>query len=167
MKTSLTRIITETLSGLPTDANRLGNLGITTSSTDYKTGQITFDETKFDKAFNDNWEQAYDVLFQDTDNDGTVDEGEGGAMPKLLTKLTQLVETKLKDTGTGSGSVPIGDLPRRTATLDAQYNTLKKRIEEMEARLELRDKAMRAKFQAAESLINSYSAQASSLSAYS
>ena len=167
MKTSLTRIITETLTGLPTDANRLGNLGITTSSTDYKTGQITFDETKFDKAFSDNWEQSYDVLFQDTDNDGTVDDGEGGAMPKLLAKLTQLVDTKLKDTGTGSGSVPIGDLPRRAATLDAQYNTLKKRIADMEARLELRDKAMRAKFQAAESLINNYSQQANSLSTYS
>ncbi|MBI5834895.1 MAG: flagellar filament capping protein FliD [Armatimonadetes bacterium] len=165
MKTSLTRIITESLTGLPSAANRLGALGITTSKTDYKTGQISFDQTKFDDAFASNYEQAYDVLFSDTDNDGTVDAGEGGAIPKMLDKLTQLVDTTL-GTSTSGASLPKGDIPRRNATLDSEYNTLKKRIADMEARLELRDAAMRARFQAAESQINAYRNQASSLYSY-
>jgi flagellar hook-associated protein 2 len=151
VRSQLAQAVTEVVSSLPTNYNRAGNLGITISKTDYKVGTLSFDTAKFDAAIGDNFQRGYNILFQDTNDDGNYDKGEGGVMGRLLDKLTNLVDTTTQSYG--GRSAPLGTFPLRTYTLDREYATLTGRIQDLEDRLTVRGDALRKRLLAAESAI--------------
>lgn len=161
IRTALTSSVVNTIGGLPSDFNRLGNLGVSISSSDYKTGTLTFNTDRFDALVNQNFEQAYDILFRDDDADGVMDDGEVGAVPRMLEALDKLID----DTNQDYGSVvaPRGTIPNRNKTYDTEIKNIDLRIEELEQRLALREQVLRAKFLAAESAISSLSSMGSAL----
>ncbi|MCC7495155.1 MAG: flagellar filament capping protein FliD [Fimbriimonadaceae bacterium] len=157
MRSQMAQAVTNTLQDLPTDFNRLGNLGVTIQ----KDGSLSFDETKFDEKIKTDFEQSYDVLFADDDGDGSIDDGEGGMVPRLVEALDLLIDTDSKNyNGT---SVPLGDIARRNWTYDQNVKSYNLRIDELERQLEVREAGLRAKFLAAERAINQLSSNAGSL----
>ncbi len=160
IRTNLSTAVTDVLSSLPTDFNRMGNLGVSLNSADVSSGGLTFDQTKFDAAIESNFEKAYDVLFADADGDGSVDDGEIGMVPRLLDVLDAVIDTTQQDYhGT---SVPLGDIPRRNYTYDQQFASLDLRIDYLEQMLTVREASLRSKFLAAEQAINQISASSAS-----
>ncbi|NUQ00549.1 MAG: flagellar filament capping protein FliD [Armatimonadetes bacterium] len=152
VRTSLTNAVTNVLEGFAADFNRLGNLGVTIDKNNVKGGTLAFDETVFNAIVDKDFEQAYDVLFQDLDDDGKLDEGEKGVMPRLLSAIDKIADSTVKSMG--GHSSPVGDLPRRNATFDSQIRTIDARIDDLERRLELREASLRARFVAAEQAIS-------------
>lgn len=164
IKTNLSKIITSTDSTLPSDYNRLGNLGIGIDKNNVAEGTLTFNADTFDDLMDENFEQAYDVFFADADGDGKVDDGEGGILPKLLAQINSVVDDTTQDyNGT---AIPLGDIARRMWTLNKDYTSFQSRIDNLEARLALREEALRARFNAAEQAIAKLTSGSSALSAY-
>jgi len=161
IRTALSSNIVNTIGTLPSDFNRLGNLGVSISSTDYKTGTLSFDETKFDSAVSANFEQAYDILFRDEDGDGIMDDSEIGAVPRMLDELDKLIDDTNQDYG--GVTAPKGTIPNRNKTYDAEVDRIDARIEDLEYQLQLREQVLRAKFLAAETAISSLSSMGSGL----
>lgn len=152
IRTQLGAIATSIVTGLSTDHNKLSNLGVSISSTDYTTGTLTFDTTKFQSAVNDNFQQAYAILFQDTNNDGSYDKGEGGVMGKLLDKIGTMVDTTTANHG---GTVtPLGSVTGRISALDRHYAELSVRMTSVQALLDMRAETLRKQMNAAETAIN-------------
>ncbi len=161
IRTALSQNIVNVIDTLPSNFNRLGNLGVSISAADVKTGTLTFNETRFDELIGANFEQAYDILFRDADNDGKMDDGEAGAVPRMLAALDKLIDDTTEDFG---GVVaPRGFIPNRNVTFDAQVKSIDVRIGELEQRLELREQVLRAKFLAAETAISQLSSMGSAL----
>lgn len=163
LKSSLSTAIITPVDGLPSGLHRLGNLGIGISSSDYKTGTLSFDEAKFDELFETNFEAAYDILFDDTDGDGQIDDGENGAIPRFLSELDQLIDTTTQSYG--GTSIASGRLLQRLYTYDQDSKFLDARIEYLEERLAARELILRARFTAAETAISQLQGAGTSLSA--
>lgn len=161
IRNALTASIVNTIGGLPGDFNRLGNLGVSISSTDYKTGTLSFDEARFDKTVNANYQQAYDILFRDEDGDGIMDAGETGAIPRMLAALDKLIDPTTQDFG---GVVaPRGTIANRSATLDREIQGLDQKSAQLELQFALREQVMRAKFLAAETALSQLQSMGNSL----
>lgn len=157
-RANMSRAVIDVVESLPSDFNRLGNLGISLDTTNYKSGRLSFDESKFDDLIDENFEQAYDILFTDADGDGVMDDGETGAVPRLLAAIEKVIDTTTKDLN--GNSTPIGDIPNRNYSIDRQIKTIDVRIEQLEQQLTLREASLRAKFLAAEQAISALSANA-------
>lgn len=164
IKMRLTEALTGAVTGLPSGFNRMGNLGVSIDKANYNSGRLAFDETAFDAAIKDNFEQAYDILFADADGDGVIDDGEGGVMPRLLAQLSRIIDDSTQEYG--GRAVPLGDIARRIWSLSDQSKTIDARIDSLEDRLTVREKALRAKFLAAEQAISQLQGSQSSLTAY-
>ena len=161
IRSTLASNIVNIIDTLPGNFNRLGNLGISIDKNNVKIGTLSFDEEKFNTAVDTNFEQAYDILFSDADGDGKMDDGEIGAVPRMMAALDGLIDSTNKDFG--GVTAPVGTIPLRNTTYDSQIKSIDLRIDELEQRLILREATLRAKFLAAESAISSLSAMGTSL----
>lgn len=163
-KAGLTNTVLDKITGLPTGYQRLGNLGIGLDPGNYKVGTLRFDESKFDALFEENYEAAYDILFNDSDGDGKIDSGETGAMPKLLSELDNWIsDTEKSFNGTAA---PVGRLANRISSLGDESEFLESRIEDLEARLADRETVLRAQFLAAQRAISQLQANQNGLNAF-
>ncbi len=142
LRTRLTTEVTKIVEGLTGDYTRAGSLGITISKTDYKNGSIEFNADTFDAAMEEDFEAAYDVLFNDKDGDGTIDTGEGGMVPRLLDAIDAYAETKTESFG--NTAAPKGLIPLRQWTLDRQVASLKDDYDAMSLQLDDRETVIRA-----------------------
>ena len=131
------KIFNSAPAGLTTSLKYLAEIGITTT----KTGQLTLDGAKFDKALEEDY-QAVAQLFSNDD--------QGYAF-----RLNALAETLLDSKGLISA---------RTTSLDEQKDDLAKQQANIEFRLAGIEKSLRAQFSSLDALISNLTASGNFLS---
>jgi len=161
IKSRLRMDISDPVSGLPSEYDRLSVIGITTTSDDFgKSGRLQIDETKFKEALAANPDAVIQLFTNNTDidSDGTVEFGEKGIATRIDDELDNL--TGASTTSVGGVIVKSGTISSKIDSLDKIIDGYSDQITAFEERLKLREKALWSQFTALETALSTLNNQA-------
>ncbi len=143
--TTLARSMKTLQSGIKNflSSNSLVNLGITT---DWATGELSFDSETFSTAYKEDSDAVLKSLFGDDDSTG------------IMNRLDDYLEDELDATS--------GFLARQTSTTEEKISRLDDSITAMQTRLDKRQEMLEAQFTAMETLISSLNSQGDYLTSF-
>ena len=108
-------------------------------SSDYETGELSFDEDTFNAAYEEDSESVLTSLFGTDDTDG------------IMSRLDDYMSTQMSSSS--------GYLATKKKSIDENISRIEDSISMMELRLEKRQKTLEAQFSAMETLVSSLNSQ--------